>query len=674
VLNHGSIKSPIAGTEGGTVLGKLQRWVSRGAGEIRIAQGSADPTVSVQLVGVDTQSILDGAKVEDNYGNRLRKLRELIFGQLGIDDDNQLFVEHEFPWRGTKRTCDVVFGSIRDMPDSSMAARGESWKVLIDVPMPPGDSETGPADAQAKLETWQAGNQSTNTIAWIPAHFTLQARAELIQLVIIDRVLSGNRFETYGAHLSITDRAQARTLLENQRSQLTERIKVLLLGAFGVAPDQAGMIDTASFEPSRRVNPLCSGLQLNPPVGASLGDALINLLDQALQHQFPAHPDFKIELSRSNLRKAYGELQKAAHTADGRSPIEKPLRPVMRDIAVPLRLGQMGEDHFLIDIDYWHTHFLRKSAGDSGPLTVKKLRGWIDDPNPRGLQTEVENLIILTYADKENYSFFQHGAGADATLESLKDDFELRAVNLPSEADWKEAGDRAAKIFGLVAPQVLNASNAARFSDDIKAKSNEYRVACNQYRKSLQDRLTDWPVELRSARRMKTANAVVALVEALAAASDVKVFEVISRVEIATSAEAMGGSFRKAKDLQESLSKTKWELFDAIRQIADERVDAARAILDGVGDTLENDELAVGLQGRLARAEDDAIKLLTPPRKATPPRKPGGDGVEIDRGQSSDLDLAAARSTFKDIERKLEGEKSSRLDLSWTVRRKGPVK
>ena len=102
VLNHD--QSPIAGTEGGTVLGKLQRWVSRGAGEIRIAQGSADPTVSVQLVGVDTQSILDGAKVEDNYGNRLRKLRELIFGQLGIEDDNQLFVEHEFPWRGTKRT------------------------------------------------------------------------------------------------------------------------------------------------------------------------------------------------------------------------------------------------------------------------------------------------------------------------------------------------------------------------------------------------------------------------------------------------------------------------------------------------------------------------------------------------------------------------------------------
>ena len=107
-------------------------------------------------------------------------------------------------------------------------------------------------------------------------------------------MLSGNRFDTYAAHLSITDRAQARTLLENQRSQLTERIKVLLLGAYGVAPDQAGMIDGASFEPSRRVNPLCSGLQLNPPVGASLGDALINLLDQALQHQFPAHPDFKI--------------------------------------------------------------------------------------------------------------------------------------------------------------------------------------------------------------------------------------------------------------------------------------------------------------------------------------------------------------------------------------------
>ena len=383
-LNHGSNKSPIRGNEGSTVRAKLQKWAAQ-AGEIRIAGDSANPIVTLQLTGIDTQSIIDRAKVEDNPGNRLRKLRELIFGALGIEDSDQLFPQHHFKWRGTARTCDVSCGSIVEMQDASFNARDGAWKMLIDVPIPPArDQENSPADAEAQLDAYQPSGGSTNTIAWIPAYFTAHARHELGQLVIIDRLLAGNRLESYSGNLSATDRAQARILLENQHSQLTERVKTILLGAYGVIPDPPGMVDGASF-PIRRFHSLCAALRLRPPVGATLGEAFLNLLDQGLRFQFPDHPDFKAELTRGNLRKVFQELQRASQSSETkpRIAIDRPLRPLMRDIAQELRLGEMGEDHFVLDMDFWGSHFKRKAAAENVSLTVGRLRKWTDEPNAR---------------------------------------------------------------------------------------------------------------------------------------------------------------------------------------------------------------------------------------------------------------------------------------------------
>jgi hypothetical protein len=679
-LNHGSIKSPIRGNEGSTVRAKLQKWAAQ-AGEIRIAGDGANPTITLQLTGIDTQSIIDRAKVEDNPGNRLRRLRELIFGALGIEDGDQLFPQHHFKWRGTTRTCDVSCGSIVEMQDGSFNARDGAWKVLINVPIPPArEQESNPADAEAQLDAYQPLGGSTSTIAWIPAYFTAHARHELGQLVIIDRLLAGNRLESYAANLSATDRAQARILLENQHSQLTERVKAMLLGAYGVTPDPAGMVDGSSFDQSRRFHSLCAGLRLRPPVGATLGEAFLNLLDQGLRFQLPDYPDFKAELTRGNLRKVYQDLQRASQSSESkpRIAIDRPLRALMRDIAQELRLGEMGEDHFVLDIDFWASHFKRKAAAENVSLTVGRLRKWTDEPTPRGLPADAQNLIILTFADRENYSFFLHGGIGDASLESLRDDLELRSAKLPSAADWEKAREHAQRIFGLTPAQGLRAANVQKLSGEVSKLADDYRVACNQYLKHLRERIAkcdEWGIEPPdSPARLATATAVVALVEAIASTREGGVIEALAQAEIKTSADAMASSLRKAKDLEEAMSPeaTRWELFKGLRGITDNRADAARKILNEVAQTLTTDEYAVGLKGSLAEKERAAISLLTVAVKYED--NEDKKSQQIERVERKGLDLVASRREFKEIEGRLDTDKSLRLDLTWALRKESDKK
>src|SRR6185436_21147500 len=59
-LNHGSIRTPIAGREGQEVLRRLRGWAAQ-IGEIKLSD-DANPTVSLQLTGVDTESIIEQAR------------------------------------------------------------------------------------------------------------------------------------------------------------------------------------------------------------------------------------------------------------------------------------------------------------------------------------------------------------------------------------------------------------------------------------------------------------------------------------------------------------------------------------------------------------------------------------------------------------------------------------
>ena len=164
-LNHGSIRSPIPGQEGPMVLKRCQDFATE-VGEIRVGDGP-NPTIAVQITGVDVEGVVQKAQGHDSMGERRRVIRELLFQQLGIGVRDELFTTHELTWRGTQRRCEIIYGNVRELTDESLRAHGRDWKLAIDFPFD--DPPYTPRDDLARLQSYRARNGSTTTLAWVPS-------------------------------------------------------------------------------------------------------------------------------------------------------------------------------------------------------------------------------------------------------------------------------------------------------------------------------------------------------------------------------------------------------------------------------------------------------------------------------------------------------------------------
>ncbi len=243
-LNHGSIRSPIPGGEPKAVLSRCPHWAAQ-VGEIKIGDDSVNPSIALQLSGVDTESILEKARSIDNDGNRKRVVRHLLATELGLAPaaDESLIPAHGFTWRGTPRQVEVVFANVREMTHDSLRPRvgGDDWKVVIDLPF---DSEGHSAkDDLAKLEEFRAQEPDTPTFCWLPAFFSHESQRDLGTYVILDYLLTGERFNDHASHLSAVDQAAARVLMDNRRSQLKQRLISCLEAAYGVTGNTANPLE-----------------------------------------------------------------------------------------------------------------------------------------------------------------------------------------------------------------------------------------------------------------------------------------------------------------------------------------------------------------------------------------------------------------------------------------------
>ena len=148
-LNHGTVRSPIPGQESQIVLQKCRNWAAQ-VGEIKITDEGANPVISLQITGVDTEGILANAQSFDSYGNRVQKLRALLYDQLGLAEESGLIPpQYEILWRGTRRTCELLFRNVRELPLNSLRAE-DPWRMVIDYPF---DQEGyTPADDRAKVQ------------------------------------------------------------------------------------------------------------------------------------------------------------------------------------------------------------------------------------------------------------------------------------------------------------------------------------------------------------------------------------------------------------------------------------------------------------------------------------------------------------------------------------------
>lgn len=683
-LNHGTFKSPIPGREAQDVLRKCRDWASE-IGEIKITEDQ-NPLVSIQVTGVDIEPILRAAEANDNAGNRRKKIRESLFAELGIPDDGALFTTYEFTWRGTSREVELLYENVREMTDERLRGRSGAWTVVLDFPFD--EPNRSPADDIARLQAYRGGD--TKTLVWLPSFFSGKALADLRRLVVLDHILSGDRFDSYASNLSYVDRVQAKALAKNQLDSLRSKLRSQLEVAFGISSEPRDAV-TNALTADQQFQSLDPTLSPRPPVGATFKEAFEALLGQLFAHQYPAHPEFDTDIKPAVIRKIWPEVQRAIEATDRRGLVQdSATRRLIRSIVNPCQLGQMGETHLLVE-DHWRSRFAQSHARDGGgTMTVAQLRRWIDLPNPMGLPLELQNLIILSFAALTNRRFIQRGGPVEPTVDSLADELELREQSLPLANDWTNAVNRAASLFGLTVPQTLNAGNVGRLVDDVRREANGKREAVSKLVVTLRDRATRYSAS--TAGRVRTSESAQALLATLQAATDAELVQALASASVETSEAAVSRSMWQAQSVADALNNTKWNIFDAMRDLQDHRQTAAASILARLVEVLESEEHVIPLKPKLEELDRDAVRLLTVTAPPPPPNPSGPSplpipgipapvpfaGTEtgpaapmlVEEAQEVNLDTDAAAAVLNTLQEKLQGDHELELSLSWRLQRR----
>ena len=702
-LNHGSVVSPIPGREGGAVLSKLRTWAAQ-VGEIKLTDDT-NPIISLQITGVDVEPILANAAHYDNDGNRRRKVRDLLFAAIGIGDANggellnaQGFIEVPHLWRGTRRQVDVWLESIAELSDERLRGRAGTPTLLLGLPFDANGRTM--ADHKARLARF-AEAEEADTIAWVAAPLGDRALRDLGTLLRIDYLLVGSRLEENSPNLSAIDRQQARSLLQNQQSQLQGRMRMVLEAAYGIRPDQDGALAVQVSAEDHLVS-LDGTFRPQPPVGATLKEALGALLDSTFAHRCPAHPIFEQEVKTAALNKVLKEIEAAAEEPQQRRFIEdRAVRQILGGFAGPLKLGTMnqGLTHFILD-DHWANHFARLAAQQGGgAMTVKRLRALIDQPRPMGLPKEVENLIVLACAAQADRTISLRGAPVCGSIERLDDDAELLAQSLPDETTWTKARERAAEVFGLVPPEVRKGATVARLASELREKAQAARAPLATLTGLFRTRMAAANVTPENSPRVITVLSASVLVNELTAGVEsLAVVQSLATSDLRTSEAAVGRSISAAAGLASFLTSFEWDMLAAATALSDHRRLAAEQIGRSVAEALEADEHVVPLEARLREAQRNAFRLLaaTAPLGAgsgagdsgqrgtadtgnSPPPSSVESGSDCD-GSSEDsevleerawhvLPLEDAKAELDHLKSRLSAEPSARLSISWRLTR-----
>jgi len=691
-LNFGTIRTQIPGTEGAEVERLCRRWAAE-CGDVRI-NPTSPATISVQLTGVDVQSILDGAKHEDSHGNRLRKAADLLLTELGLDPVQQYPITVDLTWKAVKRTAELKILNVREAGWDDLRPTRDCWRLNVYWPLDR-DNHT-PADALAQIETLVHRNpEPVRALVWLPSFLSERARADLGRLAILDYVLKNDKLKEYSRHLSAMEREQARGILENMRRELEIRSRNALRQAYGASVKiEPGVLDDAHrLEPAQQAQSLDRAFELRPISAPDLKSAMETLFKQALEYELPGHPDFKddeLTLNINVTRRAWAEMEAAIRDPENRKSADKKVRNEIRPLLEPLDLAHVGEQ-FVVPIRESTTRFERRIVPGS-PVTVKLLRQWIDEPKKMGLPAYVQDLIILTFAGQTNRSFRAPYGPAAPDIGHLKDDWTLEQQELPDKDTWDKACLNAANILGVPGFPICTASNLDSFFTDVQKLVTEFDAPYARLLELMRSLQTAPGVAAgNDANRLVTARAVSALLASLKAAKKpIDCVRQLAGANIATSDTAMARSLKSAPDLVAVMEHLKWTLLSSVARITDgQRAEAARIIFDRLRDAFSNDEYVTPLKPALHQAEDAATRLLveqppappvvTPP---TPPPLPPDIKVPIVPGPvrppvakrvvASGKKTAPGRDfdrIVEEIRRELEQAGDAEIDITWEIRR-----
>jgi hypothetical protein len=573
---------------------------------------------------VDTQRILDQAETVDNHGNRVGKLKEILLAQMGIETE-ELYARREFRWRGTTRLCEVIINNVRELPDETLEPTGEGWRIIIDYPFDALNHSS--QEDLARLQRFREAGKGGRVICWLPSFLNRKTQQDLGLVVRLDYILKENRFPTFVTHLSEVDRAAARAQLENQRGILHTQLLAQLEMAYGLRSGGAEYLDPANrIELAEQFQSMLPSLVLQPPVASNFREGLEGLLSQALDSQFPAHPKFEedTQLTKGTLGRVLDVVRAASRDPNGVTHVDQADRKHMLRIAVPLKLGEMGENRFQIG-HYWKQHFAKRIAQHgpaAQPLTVKRLREWINDPAPMGLLEPVQDLVVLTFAEQTDRYLTLHGTPVDGAIGGLHDEAVLRETELPTTEAWNVARERGKAIFGVDSSPLLNAGNLVSLATSVRAVLDQHRAAVRALPGSIQRvKAQVWP-ELTANTRLDTAVEVDGLVSQLEQArSEVDAVKQLAGMQLKAKPAVLGASLKSAAGVANALDGQDWQtLLVGTRALADARKAEADRMWHELEESFTSDELGVALAPKLAALQKQAVQLLT--RVPAPPPEP----------------------------------------------------
>jgi hypothetical protein len=679
-LNAGVVRAFIPGAERQQVLDKLRTWAAE-IGELRLGEDDHDPTVGVQLLGIDTGPILDAARVVDNDGERRKRLRDLLIDMLEMKpaSADSMLPQLDLVWRGTQRSVDVLFANVRnpdEVPDESFRA-GANPKLIIDFPWDTGDF--GPTDDRARVTDYRRDRAAEWTAVWLPNFLSAASQTLLGKLVRLDYILTGETFERLAGHLSPSDRPLARAQLANEQAATLERVRTIVRQAYAVEHPQSGTVDT-KLQPGEQFISLDPALNLRPPTGTSMRDYAVGISDQLFSYRYPKHPEFTEKISPADLRHTLTQVIAALGQPGGRlENVEATMRRVLTKVAGPLRLGTMHSAHFIVDLSHWLDLVNRRRAETATvTLTVRIMRSWLDGADTpadrRGLTTDVADLVTLAVAAATDCSLVDSGRPvAKPDIGRLGIDWELRSEELPSDEVWAEALRRAEHVGIVPASKLRSAASVADLNEKIRLELVGDRVEHVRELPKVFGRLSGIVDVPDTGPRRATAEAAALLVQRLHASPD-RAVTVLAQLDVPTTMAAIGTSIKQAGNVRSAVQSCNVELITQAAALGGEYAGEAASIKARLQEAVQADESTIALVNRLREAETAATQLITKAATTRIEQVAKAAGAVVDFGSSASTSSGAAEGAAEArvrAEAQLNGLaaqlKRSGLVLTWRI-------
>ncbi|MDF5759285.1 hypothetical protein [Spongiactinospora sp. TRM90649] len=645
-LNHGSVTAPIPGSEVGIIKSKVAEWAARFP-EIKETGTGANAGVRLELTGVDVDSVIANAAVNDNPGNRIALAKRLLAEELGVDrSDGRLGADDlNLVWKGSTRTLEVVFGNIADeddLADHDLQPQIEGrWRIVVDLPFDEG--AYGPVDDLNRMRALQERQHEPSlTVAWVPTHLSAQRFADFRRLLVIDKALADeNRFATqYAAHLNADNRARAKGLLETQQQALLKQVRTAMKQAYGLADKKAADVELG-FDDHLVALPDISGLTVS--FAKPMREAVRDVAGKLLTYQFPAHPNLDpgatgVAVKQSDARTILGHVRMAAEARDRRVEVPEKDRKLMLRVAEPLGLGQQKEAYFALSTR-WADHFRRmaQTGGVTGDLSLITLADWTDKPERRGLESFLANLVVAAFAEMDDRVWVRGGVPIDPApeLAQIKPGDALRSQPLPEEDDWNEARQRYEIVFGKKAPVLRRGRMVNQFARQIVESARAYQESAAELVRQLETHAaflhldeTDEKGRLALARRSHALLNELAGGRGAAAASAAKrTVEALARFDLGdVSSDRYGTSVKRAHEVSRALVGAAWDTLELAEGLGTE----GQALLQSLRGMAQADQLTADLAAALDTTRREVTALVrrnqprpTPPVLDPPVRTPG---------------------------------------------------